>query len=115
MLQQFPGAAQAMSLSTLALTTLLHGIGTTHDHLRAMRLSFEFQQLGAPQEQAEVMAEAIIRHQDLGTTGSITFLGQLIQLTTVCDNMGGDPGLMRPHWRTWRGRARATAGVGFLL
>jgi cyanamide hydratase len=29
------------------------------------------------------VAEAIIRHQDIGTTGKITFLGQLIQLATV--------------------------------
>lgn len=42
------------------------------------------------------MAEAIFRHQDLGTTGKITFLGQLIQLATIYDNMGGNPGLIHP-------------------
>ncbi|EFX06010.1 urea hydro-lyase cyanamide [Grosmannia clavigera kw1407] len=105
LLQQFPDKAQDMSPSTLALTALLHDIGTTHDNLRTTRLSFEFfggllaldlvgKQLGAPQAQAEAVAEAIIRHQDLGTTGSITFLGQLIQLATIYDNMGGNPALV---------------------
>ncbi len=103
--QQFPEQAKALSLSTLALTALLHDIGTTHDNLRATQLSFEFyggilaldlvgKQLGAPQSQAEAVAEAIIRHQDLGETGRITFLGQLIQLATIYDNMGGNPGLV---------------------
>lgn len=68
-------------------------------------MSFEFyggmlaldllgKQLGAPQSQAEAVAETIIRHQDLGETGNITFLGQLIQLATIYDNMGGNPGLV---------------------
>lgn len=96
-----------MSHPTLALTALLHDIGTTHDNLRATQLSFEFyggilalelvgKQLGAPQSQAEAVAEAIIRHQDLGETGNITFLGQLIQLATIYDNMGGNPELVHP-------------------
>lgn len=100
--QQFPDLAKSLSRSTLALTALLHDIGTTHDNLRATQLSFEFyggylaldlvrHQLGAPQSQAEAVAEAVIRHQDLGSTGTITFLGQLIQLATVYDNMGDNP------------------------
>jgi cyanamide hydratase len=103
--QQFPDYAKIMSLSTLALSALLHDIGTTHENLRATQLSFEFyggilaldlleKQLGAPQSQAEAVAETIIRHQDLGETGKITFLGQLIQLATIYDNMGGNPGLV---------------------
>lgn len=32
---------------------------------------------------AEAVTEAIIRHQDLGTVGTITTLGLLIQLATV--------------------------------
>jgi cyanamide hydratase len=56
-------------------------------------------QLGAPQSQAEAVTEAIIRHQDLGTTGKITFLGQLIQLATIYDNMGGNPGLVHAETR----------------
>ena len=34
-------------------------------------------------EQGEAVAEAIIRHQDLGERGKITTLGQLIQLATI--------------------------------
>lgn len=34
-------------------------------------------------ELAEAVAEAVIRHQDLGTTGKITSLGLLIQLATI--------------------------------
>ncbi|KAL1876460.1 hypothetical protein Daus18300_002704 [Diaporthe australafricana] len=100
--QQFPDLAKSLSRPTLALTALLHDIGTTHENLRATQLSFEFyggflaldllgQELGAPKSQAEAVAEAVIRHQDLGSTGTITFLGQLIQLATVYDNMGDNP------------------------
>ncbi|KAG6366131.1 hypothetical protein INS49_000307 [Diaporthe citri] len=100
--QQFPDLAKSLSRSTLALTALLHDIGTTHGNLRATQLSFEFyggylaldlvgKQLEAPKSQAEAVAEAVIRHQDLGSTGTITFLGQLIQLATVYDNMGDNP------------------------
>jgi len=84
---------------------VLHDIGTTHDHLRATRLSFEFyggllaldllqhdpEGMGgeAPTPQAESVAEAIIRHQDLCTKGKITTVGQLVQLATIFDNVGG--------------------------
>jgi len=44
--------------------------------------------LSAPIEQAENVAEAIIRHQDLGGTGTLTRIGALIQLSTIFDNMG---------------------------
>ncbi|KAF2965174.1 hypothetical protein GQX73_g8393 [Xylaria multiplex] len=101
---QFPEHASKLSLSTWALTCLLHDIGTTHDNLRATLLSFEFyggilaldltRQYGASEAQAEAVAEAIIRHQDLGTVGTITFLGQVIQLATIYDNMGYNPGLL---------------------
>ncbi|KAJ4387077.1 hypothetical protein N0V93_007664 [Gnomoniopsis smithogilvyi] len=105
--QQFPDSAKSLSRSTLAATALLHDIGTTHDNLRATQLSFEFfggmialdliqNRLGGPQSQAEAVAEAIFRHQDLGKTGTITFLGQLIQLATIYDNMGGNPELVHP-------------------
>lgn len=105
--QQFPDLAKSLSRSTLALTALLHDLGTTHENLRATQLSFEFyggylaldlvgHQLEAPKSQAEAVAEAVIRHQDLGSTGTITFLGQLIQLATVYDNMGDNPELIHP-------------------
>ncbi|KAL3452756.1 hypothetical protein BJX65DRAFT_154212 [Aspergillus insuetus] len=93
---------------TYFLTCLLHDIGTTSENLRGTRLSFEF--LGgylaldvlqhdgvadedgtvvAPRAQAESVAEAIIRHQDLRDVGSITAVGQLVQLATIFDNTGG--------------------------
>ena len=37
----------------------------------------------APLVQAESVAEAIIRHQDLGESGKITTIGGLLQLATV--------------------------------
>ncbi|KAI2465111.1 cyanamide hydratase [Annulohypoxylon bovei var. microspora] len=106
---QFPQTFGKLSLSTWALTCLLHDIGTTHDNLRATLMSFEFyggilalnltKELGAPQAQAEAVAEAIIRHQDLGTVGTITFLGQLIQLATIYDNMSTNPQIIDPVTR----------------
>ena len=64
----------------------------------ATLLSFEFyggylslsllQSYHAHAPQAEAVAEAIIRHQDIGETGKITALGQLIQLATIFDNTG---------------------------
>lgn len=41
----------------------------------------------APQDQAESIAEAIMRHQDLCSQGKITALGQLLQLATVLGNI----------------------------
>lgn len=38
---------------------------------------------GASTDQAEAVSEAIIRHADLGETGTLTSLGMLIQLSTV--------------------------------
>jgi cyanamide hydratase len=56
-------------------------------------MSFEFygafqalsflRESGASKDQAEAVTEAIIRHADLGETGMITSVGQLIQLSTV--------------------------------
>lgn len=37
----------------------------------------------APREQAESVAEAIIRHQDLCLVGKVTAVGQLLQLATI--------------------------------
>ncbi|PSN61846.1 cyanamide hydratase, partial [Corynespora cassiicola Philippines] len=85
-------------LETYFLTCLLHNIGTSDTNLSGTRMSFEFYgaykalkfltQNEAPKDQAEAIAEAIIRHADLGDTGTITSLGQLIQLSTVFDNVG---------------------------
>ncbi|KAF8858128.1 cyanamide hydratase [Acephala macrosclerotiorum] len=89
---------------TYFLTCLLHDIGTTDKNINATLLSFEFhgglivldllKSLSAPTPQAESVAEAVIRHQDLGETGTLTKIGALIQLATIFDNMGGNPQLV---------------------
>ncbi|KAL2801845.1 hypothetical protein BJX63DRAFT_416426 [Aspergillus granulosus] len=63
-----------------------------------MRMSFDIyggikalqvlKDFGATVDQAEAVAEAIIRHQDMGVDGTI---GQLIQLATLYDNTGTHP------------------------
>ncbi|KAL7808381.1 hypothetical protein V8C26DRAFT_296612 [Trichoderma gracile] len=99
--QQFPEHADTFSPSTLALVSLLHDIGTAEENLAATHMSFEFYgafkalnlllELGASKDQAEAVAETIIRHQDLGNVGNITFLGQVIQLATIYDNASNHP------------------------
>src|SRR2546430_1473397 len=79
---------------TYLLTCLLHDIGTTSKNLRSTLMSFEFyggmlahdllhKENSAPRAQADSVAEAIMRHQDIGQTGKITTIGQLIQLATI--------------------------------
>ncbi|WEW57943.1 cyanamide hydratase family protein [Emydomyces testavorans] len=105
----------AFTDETYFLACLLHDIGTTEENLQKTRMSFEFYggllaldvlqaeedgrgALGAvaPREQAESVAEAIIRHQDLCEVGSITAVGQLIQLATIFDNTGSYADLVHP-------------------
>ncbi|KAL4933230.1 putative urea hydro-lyase/cyanamide hydratase [Aspergillus undulatus] len=94
---------------TYFLTCMLHDIGTTRENLNATKLSFEFYggylaldvlrndpgsdradaNASATQAQAESVAEAIIRHQDIRDVGTITAVGQLVQLATIFDNIGG--------------------------
>ncbi|KAG9248377.1 hypothetical protein BJ878DRAFT_45621 [Calycina marina] len=81
------------------LTCLLYDIGTTGKNITAKSMSFVFhgsvlvldfaEVFETPIEQAENVAEAVIRHQDLGDTGRLTRIGGLIRLTTIFDNMGG--------------------------
>jgi len=91
---------------TWFLTAMLHDIGTAAEFLTSTRLSFEFwggyhtlQLLQdptvtgggegvAPREQAESVAEAIIRHQDIQDKGNITLVTRLIHLGTLLDNIG---------------------------
>lgn len=80
-------------LETYYLTCLLHDLGTTADNMHGTHMSFEYfgafkalnflRDNGAPKDQAEAVSEAIIRHADLGETGTLTSLGMLIQLSTV--------------------------------
>ncbi|OAX78146.1 hypothetical protein ACJ72_07549 [Emergomyces africanus] len=110
----------SFSDETYFLTCMLHDIGTTEENLCKTRLSFEFyggmlamevlrsvegggggqgekqKALVAPVEQAESVAEAIIRHQDLCEVGKITAVGQLVQLATIFDNTGSYKDLVHP-------------------
>ncbi|KAH6718981.1 hypothetical protein DL95DRAFT_434241 [Leptodontidium sp. 2 PMI_412] len=102
--QAFPAWSTPSFNETYFLTCLLHDIGTTDKNITATLMSFEFygglivldllKQHSAPIEQAENVAEAVIRHQDLGDTGTLTRLGGLIQLATIFDNMGMNPTLV---------------------
>ncbi|KAL1801723.1 hypothetical protein ACET3X_002065 [Alternaria dauci] len=102
--QYFPDWKSSTFLETWALTCLFHDIGTTSQNMSSTHMSFEFQggfialtklqELGAPKIQAESVAEAIIRHQDPGETGTISAMGQLVQLATELDNMGWQPHLV---------------------
>ena len=85
---------QELTPRTLALACLLHDIGTTQKNLHATRMSFEFyggmlalnllrKDYGAEQSEAEGVAETIMRHQDIGETGKVTFLTGVVQLATI--------------------------------
>ncbi|KFY73657.1 hypothetical protein V499_06279 [Pseudogymnoascus sp. VKM F-103] len=75
----FPELLTPSWITTYLLTSLLHDIGTTPTNITSTLLSFEFhggllvldllKKEGAPTAQAESVAEAVIRHQDLGETG----------------------------------------------
>ncbi|CAG8135454.1 unnamed protein product [Penicillium olsonii] len=99
--QQFPQQAATLNSVTWALTCLLHDLGTAEENLTATRISFDIyggikalsvlKDFGATVDQAEAAAEAIIRHEDMGVDGTITYIGQLIQLATTYDNTGFHP------------------------
>lgn len=111
--QQFPELAASLSPATWALTCLLHDIGTAEENLTATRMSFDIyggikalhvlKEFGATADQAEAVAEAIIRHQDMGVDGTITYFGQLIQLATTYDNTG-----VHPHVKGFEGLVHRT-------
>lgn len=87
-----------LDLGVLFTTSLLHDIGTTEKNMRATKMSFEFYggliarewvlEHTEDSEYADAVSEAVIRHQDLGTTGYITTLGLIIQISTILDNVG---------------------------
>lgn len=99
--QQFPERYAVVNPSSWALTCLLHDIGTAEENLTATRMSFDIyggikalhilNDIGATKDQAEATSEAIIRHEDMGVDGTITYFGQLIQLATTYDNTGYHP------------------------
>ena len=86
------------------LTSLFHDLGCAPSHLRATRLSFEFQgallshqwilqQSPASSALAAEVAEAITRHTNF-VHGRMTTTGQLIQLSTTLDVIGAHSGLI---------------------
>lgn len=99
------------------ITALLHDIGTTPDHITSTKLSYEFwagyhalqilqdpsatpgcgDGAAASKEQAESIAEAIIRHQDIQDKGSISLLTRLIHLGTLLDNIGAGKEMVHPE------------------
>ncbi|KAH8635873.1 cyanamide hydratase [Alternaria alternata] len=91
--QYLPDWKSSTFFETWALTCLFHDIGTTVQNMSSTHMSFDFQggfialaklqEFGAPKIQAESVAEAIIRHQDPGETGTISAMGQLIQTSTL--------------------------------
>ncbi|KAI5458774.1 hypothetical protein BGZ63DRAFT_466444 [Mariannaea sp. PMI_226] len=121
--QQFPTHQAKLSPSTLALTCLLHDIGTAEKFISATNMSFEFyggiqalnllQSLNGSKDQAEAVVEAIIRHQDLGTDGTITFLGQVIQLATIYDNVGQHPRVQGDYGKLVHETTRADVNRAF--
>ncbi|KAG9234127.1 hypothetical protein BJ875DRAFT_22352 [Amylocarpus encephaloides] len=100
----FPSWQSPEFNETYFLTCLLHDIGTTDKNMPATLMSFEFYggmlahslltNLSSPIQQNESIAESIIRHQDLGSTGTLSRMGALIQLATIFDNMGQNPSLV---------------------
>lgn len=96
MKDQFPN--WDLDTGVLFTTCLLHDIGTTDANMKATKMSFEFyggliarqwvMEESKDQDYAEAVSEAVIRHQDLGTTGYITSLGLLLQIGTILDNVG---------------------------
>ncbi|KAE8149810.1 hypothetical protein BDV25DRAFT_122197 [Aspergillus avenaceus] len=110
-IKQYAFPSWGFTDETYFLACLLHDIGTTEENLNKTKLSFEFcggflaldllqnpfpEGAVAPQDQAESVAEAIIRHQDLRETGKITAVGQLLQLATIFDNTGAHAHLVHP-------------------
>jgi len=99
--QHFPDLlALPHFIETYFATCLLHDIGTAKDFLASTKMSFDFyggivamdvlKGFGAPKDMSEAVAEAIIRHQDVGETGTITAIGGLVQVTTLLDNAGAN-------------------------
>lgn len=74
----------------------------------------------ASREQAESIAEAIIRHQDVQDKGEISLLTRLIHLGTLLDNVGAGKNLVHQDTvravcetygrRGWSGCFRDTVG-----
>ncbi|TFY79584.1 hypothetical protein EWM64_g4433 [Hericium alpestre] len=91
--------AWAYDRETYYLACLLHDIGTAERFLASTKMSFEFKgaivardlilSTGGPEDQADSVCDAIVRHQDIFVKGgNITMVGQVLQLATILDNVG---------------------------
>ncbi|QLL31142.1 hypothetical protein HG536_0A09590 [Torulaspora globosa] len=100
---QFP--AWDLDEEVIFVTALLHDIGTSDKNLEGTKLSFEYygaflsrelilRETGGDADYADAVAEAIIRHQELTTTGYITSLGLILQIVTTLDNVGANTNLI---------------------
>ncbi|KAJ5883725.1 urea hydro-lyase/cyanamide hydratase [Penicillium subrubescens] len=95
---RFPFPDWDFSDETYFLACVLHDIGTTEENLNETEDRMDGgEEDVAPRDQAESVAEAIIRHQDLCTVGKITAVGQLLQLATIFDNTGAYADLVHPE------------------
>ncbi|CAL1698239.1 unnamed protein product [Somion occarium] len=92
---------------TYYLSCLLHDIGTADRFLATTKMSFEFKGAivardlilaqGGPEDQADGVCEALVRHQDIFVKGgNITVIGQVLQLATILDNVGLRANLISP-------------------
>lgn len=87
---------------------MFHDAGTTPAAMDSTRLSYEFWagifaldflqkgEQAATKDQAESVAEAIIRHQDVQPVGNVTLLTTLIHLGTLLDNIGAGSHFIHP-------------------
>ncbi|CAG8958891.1 hypothetical protein HYFRA_00012888 [Hymenoscyphus fraxineus] len=100
----FPSWLTPSFEETYFITCMFHDIGTTPENISATKMSFEFYggylakealtEWGGESGQVESVAESVIRHQDVGTTGTLSRMGALIQLATLFDNVGQNPELI---------------------
>jgi cyanamide hydratase len=80
-------------VDTFFLSCVMHDIGTAPGNIEATRLSFELwgavealrllPALGASRDQAELVAEVVSRHQDLGETGRAPAVLGLVYFATI--------------------------------
>lgn len=61
----------------------MHGTHMSFEYYGAFKALNFLRDSGALKDQAEAVSEAIIRHADLGETGTLSSLGMMIQLSTV--------------------------------
>jgi hypothetical protein len=61
----------------------MHGTHMSFEYYGAFKALNFLRDTGASKDQAEAVSEAIIRHADLGETGTLSSLGMMIQLSTV--------------------------------